>query len=131
MTKLLEKMETTLRNINSKNRSAWARGVSEYTYEIMETLEEYDDDPSNAAELKERALNGAEDWKQYSWGGSSLIYDGDIAKRLCNPSELKKTKNGELRPNRNEEWLDTQARALFQAYIRVDSAYRVAKSNEN
>lgn len=48
-----------------------------------------------------------------------MIYDSDIAERLCNPSELKKTRNGERRPNGREEWLDTQARALFQAANRV------------
>ena len=46
----------------------------------------------------------------------SLIYNEDIAERLCTPSELKKTRHGERRPNAREEWLDTQARALFQAY---------------
>ena len=38
----------------------------------------------------------------------------DIAKRL-GTSELKKSKNGENKPNSREEWLDTQARALTQA----------------
>ena len=69
-------------------------------------------------------LNGAQDWEQYSWGGSALIYDGDIAERLCCPSELKKTRNGERRPNSREEWLDVQARALYQASSRVVNAYR-------
>ena len=68
-------------------------------------------------------LNGAQDWNKYSWGGSSLIYDGDIAERLCTPSELKKTRNGERRPNGREEWLDTQARALHQAAKRVYTIY--------
>ena len=40
---------------------------------------------------------------------------GDICKRLCSPSEQRKTKNGERKPNANEEWLDVQARALCQA----------------
>lgn len=52
-------------------------------------------------------------------GGCSLIYDSDIAERLCCPSELRKTHNGERRPNSKEEWLDTQARALTQAANRV------------
>nr|DAP26633.1 MAG TPA: hypothetical protein [Bacteriophage sp.] len=69
-------------------------------------------------------LNGAQDWEQYSWGGSALIYDYDIAERLCCPSELKKTRNGERRPNSREEWLDVQARALYQAASRVVNAYR-------
>lgn len=60
-------------------------------------------------------LNGADDWEMYSWGGSALIYDSDIAARLCCPSELRRTDGGRKRPNASEEWLDTQARALAQA----------------
>lgn len=97
-----------------KARSAWGRAVKEYALELIEKL------PQNVEygsidSLKGDLLNGADDWKQYSWGGCSLIYDGDIAARTCSPSELKKTKNGKRRPNANEEWLDTQARALYQA----------------
>lgn len=68
-------------------------------------------------------LNGAQDWGQYSWGGSALIYDGDIAEHLCCPSELKKNRHGERRPNSREEWLDVQARALYQACNRVAHLY--------
>ncbi len=111
-----------------KNRSAWARGVNAYALELVEELEEraaYEGrNPEPGAECREWMLNGAQDWKQYSWGGSSLIYDSDIAERLCTPSELKKTRNGERRPNREEEWLDVQARALYQACHRVARLYR-------
>lgn len=95
-------------------RSAWNRGVKAYALELLEELPknvEYGSIQSPEADL----LNGARDWNQYSWGGCSLIYDEDIAKRVCTPSELKKTRNGERRPNSREEWLDTQARALSQA----------------
>jgi hypothetical protein len=71
------------------------------------------------ADLLKACLNGAEDWSQASWGGCYECYDGDIAKRLCTPSELKKTRNGERRPNASEEWLDVQARALYQAFRRI------------
>lgn len=64
-------------------------------------------------------LNGAKDWRAYSWDGCALIYDGDIARHYCTPSELKKTKNGQRRPNSREEWLDVQARALFQASMLI------------
>lgn len=95
-------------------RSAWNRGVKAYALELLEELPknvEYGSIQSLEADL----LNGAQDWNQYSWGDCSLIYDEDIAKRVCTPSELKKTRNGERRPNSREEWLDTQARALSQA----------------
>lgn len=102
-------------------RSAWEKGVKEYATELLDSLQEniaggYIKMPESHAELKEALLNGASDWSQYSWGGSSLIYDCQIAERLCSPSELKKTRNGERRPNCREEWLDTQARALSQAF---------------
>lgn len=107
---------------NEKPRSAWGRGVKEYAEGLAEELEEaiqggyYTEDKlTDRAALKEQLLNGAKDWSQYSWGGSAWIYDVDIAERLCSPSELKKTRNGERRPNRREEWLDVQARALTQA----------------
>lgn len=106
-----------------KDRSAWDKGVTMYARDLLDEIQERTNyehkEPENADELKEYALNGAESWDQYSWGGSALIYNGDIAERLCNPSELKKTRNGERRPNSREEWLDTQARALFQAYNRI------------
>lgn len=82
---------------NSKARSAWDKGVKLYAYELVEALE-VEEIPQDKAELKSLLLNGAADWKQYSWGGCSLIYDCDIAERLCCPSELKKTKGGELCP---------------------------------
>lgn len=111
-----------------KDRSAWGRGVNAYALELLEELREraaYEGrNPEPGKECREWMLNGAQDWAQYSWGGSSLIYDCDIAERLCTPSELKKTRNGERRPNSREEWLDTQARALNQACNRVARLYR-------
>ena len=118
--------------INSKKaRSAWERGVREYAEELLEELDEaitggwFDADNLAAPiMLKKAMLNGADDWSAYSWGGCSLIYDGDIAERLCSPSELKRTRNGERRPNSREEWLDTQARALGQAAYKVREAIK-------
>lgn len=95
-------------------KSAWERGVDEYADELRENLRE-----NKLAPTEKNMLNGASDWKQYSWGGMSLIYNEDIARRLSSPSELKRTKNGQNRPNKNEEWLDTQARALYQASRKV------------
>ena len=60
-------------------------------------------------------LNGAENWRAYSYGGCALIYDADIAERLCAPSEYAKKRQGERAPNSRETWLDVQARALGQA----------------
>lgn len=111
---------------NEKQRSAWNRGVTEYALELVEQLGEQINggyfnelDLTESKKVRAALLNGAADWSQYSWGGCSLIYDRDIAERLCCPSELKKTRNGERRPNSREEWLDVQARALYQAANRI------------
>lgn len=109
-----------------KDRSAWNKGVTAYAVDL---LDEYQmraafegREAADRKELKEWLLNGASNWSEYSWGGSALIYNGDIAKLLCSPSELKRTRNGERRPNSREEWLDTQARALAQAADRLCGA---------
>lgn len=106
---------------NKKNRSAWDKGVNLYAIELLENLETV---PTDRTELETVLLNGADSWEQFSWGGCSLIYNQDIAERLCCPSELKKTRNGKRRPNNHEEWLDTQARALFQACNRIKKTVR-------
>jgi hypothetical protein len=88
-------------------RGAWQTAIKNYALELLEEMEgEY-----TAAKL----LNGAENWSAYSYGGCALIYDADIAERVCSPSELKRKRGGDLPPNSNESWLDCQARALSQA----------------
>ncbi len=119
------KTTTEIRTIieSAPARSAWSRGVKAYALELLDDLHgdvEYGSSDSLLADL----LNGARDWDQYSWSGCSLIYNKDIAKRLCTPSELKKTRDGERYPNAREEWPDVQARALSQAWQLIRSACR-------
>ena len=68
-------LKKALAEINGEyenRRSAWGRGVAEYTEELFESLEE------NAAyyevncskDLEKAALNGATNWSEYSWGGN-------------------------------------------------------------
>lgn len=106
-----------------KDRSAWNKGVTAYAIDLLDQYQERAElegrEAASRKELEEWLLNGASTWGEYSWGGSAQIYNGDIAKRLCNPSELKRTHNGERRPNSREEWLDVQARALAQAAKRL------------
>ena len=113
----------------NKDRSAWKKGVTVYALELLDDLEEQINSGYLTEEifespklLNKAMLNGAQNWNQYSWGGCSLIYDRDIAERLCTSSELKRTKNGERRPNSSEEWLDVQARALNQAAKKIKVA---------
>lgn len=126
-TKLYQTIKAELEAMDT--RSAWNKGVNIYAVELLDELDEaivggyFEEEDLASPKLVEKALlNGADDWKQYSWGGCSLIYDTDIAERLCNPAELKKTDGGRKDPNKNEQWLDTQARALFQASRRCKEA---------
>lgn len=93
-------------------RSAWRRGVKSYALEMLESAE-IELTPENA---KSALLNGARDWREYSYGGCADVYDYYIAERLCSPSELKRKRGGDLQPNSRENWLDVQARAISQAF---------------
>ena len=105
--KIANRVFERVENINP--RSAWNRGVMRYALDLLNSVEV-------GEEITERRLlNGAKDWKEYSEGGYAFIYDVDICHRLCTPSEIKKTHNGKRRPNKQETWLDVQARALYQA----------------
>lgn len=106
--------------ITRNPRSAWDKGVMSYALEMLESYE-----PSEVT--KEGLLNGARDWDAYSYGGSADIYDADIAERLCTPSELKKTRHGELKPNSSEDWLQCQARALGHASHLIMGAAKITK----
>lgn len=108
-------------------RSAWTRGVCEYSRDLLAEIEE-----RHGGELPDQldeadALNGAQDWTAYSYGGCALIWDEDIAQRLCTPSEYKRTRGGLRRPNSREDWLDVQARALWQAFRALQRAYAAAQ----
>lgn len=123
---------------NRTTRSAWSHGVEAYALDLLEDIKEsINYDPANLADLASHrtlerlALNGAGSWNQYSRGGCSLIYNYDIAARLCNPSELKRTDNGRKRPNSQEEWLDTQARALYQAHNILQKAVKANAEQVN
>lgn len=109
-----------------KCRSAWDRAVNDYAFELIEGIDF--ETIFNTSELKEAILNGAKDFRQYSYGGSSLVCDYTIAKRCCTPSEFRKTKEGSRNPNSRENWLDVQARALNQAYNRIEKSYKKIKS---
>jgi hypothetical protein len=97
-------------------RSAWRKGVKAYALEMLESTED--------GFAPVALLNGAENWRAYSYGGCALIYDADIAERLCSPSEYRKTRQGERAPNSRETWLDVQARACRQAATLIASAMR-------
>lgn len=118
ITKTIEKVESL------KFRSKWQRAVQEDAVWLLEEMMDIHEDEVTAGvmyfgsiEGVERVLRmGADTWEDFSEGGGALIYDGDIAKHYCTDSELKKTRNGERKPNSRESWLDVQARAFWQAH---------------
>ena len=106
-------METNTDNIRNKlskenPRSKWGRAVIAYANELLDHLEDQIAFYGPSLEINEKTLlNGAENWKAYSEGGNSLIWNADIAERVCTPSELKRCKRA--------DWMEIQGRALFQA----------------
>lgn len=88
----------------------WQKGVKFYAEWLVENIDDY-----SIPITEEVLLGGAKNWEQYSWDGMAFWYDKDICSVLATPDEQKSTKHGLYPPNPTEEWLDTQARALFQA----------------
>ena len=111
--KIIERLEHT------KVRSAWNKGVLSYALWMMRNYEEWLEFDSTLPITKETFLNGATTWAEASYGGCYLISDEEIARMLCTNTELKRTRNGELRPNKREEWIDVQARALHQSWLLI------------
>lgn len=95
---------------NTSARSAWQRGVIAYAIDLIDRAED-----AGISLTESQMLDGAGSWSEYSFGGCGLVWDNAIATRLCSPSELNKTRNGERAPNARESWLDVEARALSQA----------------
>lgn len=117
-----------------KNVSAWKNGVKNYAIALIDKLpDDYCMIFNNQRELekhikilKKLLLNGAENWRRYSYGGCAYISNNVIALHLCTFSEYQKFKGGEKQPNSRETWLDVQAQALLQAELLIISAIRDA-----
>lgn len=90
--------------------SAWDKGVKDFAVDMFESLVEDSKRVwiQNITEVD--LLNGAKDWKQYSWGGCALIYNDDIRKALCPEDTGEEKRNSDGKP-----WLDVQAEALEKA----------------
>lgn len=100
--------------LERKKLSCWKKGVIYYAFDLLEKIDE-DELPKDFRKLENLLLNGSSNWYNYSWHGRALCNNYQISERLATPSVQKRTKHGFLRPNKNEEWLDVQKRALFQA----------------
>lgn len=122
---------TLTAELNARHdRSAWSKAVTWYALTLLDDIQDHADDmerlPLDGTELEQWALNGASCWEQYSNGGCALCYNRDIAARVCNPSEFRRSDGGMNAPNSRETWLDVQARALYQACNRLR---KICRSN--
>lgn len=119
MQKIRERLAAT------KPRSAWDKGVKEIAGDLLDKYEEivrYREGSDPVPPLTEKiVLNGASGWEQYCYGGCAMIYDREIAKTLCTPSELRRTEFGRKDPNSHEIWMDVQVRAHVQAWVLIES----------
>ena len=111
---------------NESCRSHWERAVRDYALEMIDQC-----DRTDITSYKQLLNHGdAKNMKDYaiaralSEGGCFEIYDSDIAKRLCTPSELKRVlrKDGTVRDLPRESWLDVQTSAVNQAIFLLRSA---------
>ena len=150
---ILTSVLTTLQN-QKPARSHWDRAVIEDAEEMLqEAIDNLRDNPEEAprdltaltAELLNVSIRTLRDWgrdngnggikdlykcaHESSWGGSHLCYDYDIARHYCTPSELRRTRDGARRPNAREDWLDVQARAIYQALSKIRHLWSMEAGN--
>ena len=121
----VKELQDYVNNLKIKRPSKWSQAVKEDAVWLLGNfIEWHGEDSAFSKDNVKELLNGADDWKQYSYGGSAYAYDSDIARHYCTESELKKIGlidygNGFYSnpnpPNSKESWLDVQARALYQA----------------
>lgn len=121
----ITELKNELEQQQKQARGTYQKAIFEYAFEICDNIA--DNYISTAEELehlesitnlKERALNGASDWEQYSWGGCSLCYNYDILERLFCPSIVKKYENADS--VRGRHLLDYQAAALSRAFSKIN-----------
>lgn len=112
---------------SSSCKSHWERAVRDYALEMISQCDKKDitsykqiPNHCDAKNMTDYALA-----KALSEGGCFEIYEADIAKRLCTPSQLKKVvhKDGTVRDLPCETWIDVQTRAIYQAILLLSAAY--------
>lgn len=131
----IQELKNKLEEEQKHARGAYQKAIYQYAFELVDniadnyisTAEELEH-LENITNLKERALNGASDWNQYSWGGCSLCYNYDILSRLFCPSIVKKYKNADT--VRGRHLLDYQATALSRAFSKINFIIKISKAEE-
>lgn len=105
-------------------RSALDNGVKTFALDLLDKYDEacfyYEQKGEECPDFcLSSVLNGADSWDTYCYGGMALIYNDDIARALCTPSELRRTNFGKKYPNSRETWMDVQVRAYSQALTMI------------
>lgn len=129
----IEELKNKLNKEQKHARGTYQRGVYEYAFELVDniadnyiTTAEELEHLESITNLKERALNGAENWTQYSWGGCSLCYNYDILSRLFCKSIVKKYENADS--VRSRHLLDYQADALSKAFSKINFIIKINRA---
>lgn len=129
----IEELKNKLNEEQKKARGAYNKAIYQYIFELVDniadnyiTTADELEHLENITNLKERALNGAENWTQYSWGGCSLCYNYDILKRLFCKSIVEKYKNADT--VRGRHLLDYQASALSRAFCKINFIIKMSKA---
>lgn len=112
--------------LGKSERSYWSRGVASLIRDYGEdVLKEHDGEIISAKDFYKLWNCGNDSLRDAVYSGSFDIWNYDIAKRLCTPSELKKSKEGMRNPNKRENWLDVETRAMYQAMYKSLSIMKI------
>ena len=129
----IEELKNKLNEEEKKARGTYNKAIYQYAFELVDniadnyiTTAEELEHLENITNLKERALNGATNWNQYSWGGCSLCYNYDILQRLFCKSIAKKYENADS--VRGRHLLDCQASALSKAFCKINFLIKTSKA---
>lgn len=129
----IKELKNKLETEQEKARGTYQKAIYQYAFELVDniadnyiTTAEELEHLESIANLKERALNGATNWNQYSWGGCSLCYNFDILNRLFCKFIAKKYENADS--VRGRHLLDYQASALARAFCKINFIIKMSKA---
>lgn len=112
----VKKLIAEAEKMSKTERSCWSRAVASLIRDYAaDVLGEHDGETVSNKELFRLWSCGSETLKDAVYGGCFDIWNYDIAKRLCTPSEFKRSNEGMRNPNRRENWLDVEYRAIYRA----------------
>lgn len=120
----------------------WGKGVLRYANELLDKAEENQpdallrvtDNPNDRETITTLLLEGAKNWKEYSYGAYALVANEDIVNRLGSPEEIEASNHGTNPPNSvyAANWLDLQTIALKQAADLIYSAvWRIEQQQQD